>query len=121
MAEAELFVAEALVAAAEALVVVAVAAPEAAGDVVAPASGAVDWPAIWASTSGVNLPVIPAMLKKNVSDMITLQIIDMAYVNLAEKARAGNCGALGSLAPRDSIRMKLEYVRVGMMALKTAS
>lgn len=70
------------------LVVVEVAEPDWEGADVAPARGAVDWPAISDETCGVNWPDIPFR------------------ANCAEKARAGYCGNLGSFSLRDSKRMK---------------
>lgn len=53
--------------------------------------GAVDWPAIWACTVELNVPVMPLI------------------VNLAEKARAGIVGEVGSVAVSDWKRTKLFF------------
>jgi len=70
----------------------------AAGAVLAPAEadcvarGAVDCPAIWERTSAEKTPVMLLRLYFQNKKMLFKWLMGYAYVNFAEKARAGNWG-----------------------------
>ena len=74
--------------------------------VVEPPSGAVLAPSIWDCSSEVNVPVAPFNLIRRLAQKKWARR-GGAYVNLAEKAKAGYWGLEASLRLSDSKRMKL--------------
>lgn len=65
-----------------------------AAGVVAPARGAVDWPLIWAWTSGANVPVMLFMLRGAARKLLKFELINHR-VNLRELGRERESRELG--------------------------